>query len=117
VDIAAGVSAGYPVIGMSMYQLAQVLGEPNRVYFEDLGSGPRERRLYRRGIRTYIIEADKGKVVSIQHDAAGTQKAARNCPSDIEMRNMETTASSIGTSDARRREINRRLSELRAACR
>lgn len=119
VAIAAGMSAGYPVIGMNADQLAHVLGGPSRVYTEDMGDGPRERRIYRRGIRTTVIMLERGKVTSIQQDAEANQRPisrARECNS-IEMRNIETAAAGIAPTDPRRAEVDRRIANLRSACR
>lgn len=114
VDIAAGVSAGYPVIGMNMNQLAQALGQPNRVNYSDHGNGPREQRIYERGGRKFYVYTEKGTVTGIQHGLAAAPTVARSCPSEIDIRNLETTASSVGQSDASRAALQRQIAAMRA---
>lgn len=119
VDIAAGLSAGYPVVGMNLDQLAQVLGEPTRIDQAARGDSLQERRVYVRGGRVYTVHVDSGRVSAVRYRAAAGRKvssaaAPLDCPTELDIRNLQTQASSIALSDAERRALQRRIRDMRA---
>jgi hypothetical protein len=114
-EIAAGMSGGYPVVGMSMSQLAQVLGQPYRINIDDYGRGPEEQRIYERGGRRYLVYTHGGRVRAVQNRTGyTTSPRSRSCPSDLDIRNMEVTASSITLSDRQREVYAKQLEKMRA---
>lgn len=84
--------AGQPAIGMTDEQLQQALGLPNRVNVSNYGRGPEEQRIYYRGDRTYYVYTQGGQVTAIQNRDTGRVRPP--CPSSIDLRNAETSASS-----------------------
>lgn len=116
IAIAAGMSAGYPVVGMTMGQLTQVLGQPNRINTDDYGRGPEEQRIYDKGGSRYLVYTQNGRVQAVQTRSgyvSTPQPRTRGCASEIEIRNLETTASSTGMSDAMREIYAKRLRDMR----
>jgi hypothetical protein len=111
--VSAGLAGGYPAVGMNMNQLAQVLGHPTRTNTSDRGRGIEEQRIYERGTQTYYVYTENGLVRSIQ-TSASRPTVARSCPTDLDIRNLETTASSVGQSDASRAALQRQIADMRA---
>lgn len=84
---------------MTAEQLQQVLGLPERVNVSNYGSGAME-RIYRRGDRTYYVYTQGGQVTAIQNRDTGRVRPP--CPSSLELRNAETSASSRWASETAR---------------
>jgi hypothetical protein len=111
--VSAGLAGGYPAVGMNMNQLAQVLGQPNKINYSDYGRGTQEQRIYDRGGRTFYVYTRDGLVTGIQHGQSAV-RTTRNCPSELDIRNMETTASSSSLSDSQREHYQRQIRDMRA---
>lgn len=112
--VAVGLAGGYPAVGMNMNQLLQVLGQPTRINTSDRGRGIEEQRIYERGTRTFYVYTENGLVRSIQTSASRPSAVARACPTDLDIRNMETTASSAGLSESQREQYQRQIRDMRA---
>lgn len=112
--VSAGLAGGYPAVGMNMNQLLQVLGQPTRINTSDRGRGIEEQRIYERGTRTFYVYTENGMVRSIQTSASRPPTLARACPTDLDIRNMETTASSAGLTDSQREHYQRQIRDMRA---
>jgi hypothetical protein len=113
--IAAGLRQGYPVVGMNVSQLAQVLGQPDRVNTSDYGPGLEEQRIYDRGDRTIYVYTAGGLVRSIQNNARiGAQARSGPCPTSTEIRNLESSASSITIGESQRKEMMKAVKEMKA---
>lgn len=90
--IRLAAEAGEPAVGMTAEQLQQALGLPERVNVSNYGAGAMEQRIYRRGDRTYYVYTQGGQVTAIQNRDTGRVRPP--CPSSIDLRNAETSASS-----------------------
>ncbi len=99
---------------MNMAQLQQVLGQPDRVNTSDYGRGVEEQRICDRGDRTFYVYTAGGVVRAIQNNVrVGAQTRTGPCPSTTEIRNLETTASSITVGEAERVEYARQIRKMR----
>ncbi|WP_395142216.1 DUF4124 domain-containing protein [Schlegelella aquatica] len=100
IAIRLAAESGEPAVGMTAEQLQQVLGLPERVNVSNYGSGAMEQRIYRRGDRTYYVYTQGGQVTAIQNRDTGRVRPP--CPSSLELRNAETSASSRWASETAR---------------
>lgn len=114
-EIRAAIERREPVIGMTESELEQAMGRPDRMNLGNYNGMPRNQLIYDRGGRTLYVYTDGGVVTSIQNtEGVGvTKKAAVRCPTPLEIRAMETSASSITLSDAEKVERLRQIGEAR----
>lgn len=113
--IQAAIERHEAVIGMSFGQLELAMGLPNRINTGEYKSGSTQQRIYERGQTTWYVYTDAALVTAVQTSmtpGAGRQ-SAKPCPSAVEIRSAETSASSITLSDAERVERLRQIGEMR----
>ncbi len=111
-QIQAAMERREPMVGMTTEQLVQAMGNPQKINTGDYQSGSRDQLIYERGGRTFYVYTAGNMVTAVQTSATvggGARQVV--CPSALEIRNAETSASSITLSDAVRLD---KLSEIRA---
>lgn len=104
-----------PLIGMTLEELDQAMGKPDRANLANYDGRPHNQLIYERGARTLYVYTDGGRVKAIQNSEsiAGTRKANVKCSSPMEIRSMETSASSITLSEEERVERLRQIWEAK----
>lgn len=117
-ELSDALARGQVLPGMSLQQVRQMLGEPARISRSVDGSGVASQRLvyrYADGVRTVYADDDVITQVDWVDAPAGRRQVAQAaCPSAQEIRNMETSASSITAPAEQRKEWQRRIDEARA---
>lgn len=113
--IQAAIERHEAVIGMTAAQLEMAMGLPNRINTGEYKSGSTQQRIYERGQTTWYVYTDTSTVTAVQTSMTpGThQQSTGPCPSAVEIRSAETSASSIALSDAERVERLRQIGEMR----
>lgn len=103
------------VVGMNGAQLEQAMGLPNRINFGEYKTGSTQQRIYERGSSTWYVYTDEKFVTAVQMAATpGASTQALPCPTSHEIRDAETSASSITLTDAQRLEWAKRLRVMRS---
>ena len=111
--IVAAIDRREPAIGMNGEQLQQAMGLPNRVNTGEYKTGSTQQRIYEQANKTWYVYTD-GAVVTAVQASIGPVKQSAPCPGGLEIRNAETSASSILLSPAERVARQREISEMRA---
>jgi len=99
--ILAAINRREPAIGMTTSQLAQAMGAPNKVNAGNYSGSLQDQLIYYRNGRTIYVYTENGVVRSIQNTEgsytapAVSHQNTRPCPSELEIRNARTSASSI----------------------
>lgn len=98
-----------PLVGMTLTQLQDAMGTPTKVNADNYNGAQREQVVYERPHETWLVYTRSGMVESIQHrpGALVGSTPARNsgpCPSQHDIRNAITSASSMMLSEAERVE-------------
>ncbi len=116
--INAGIVAGEPVIGMTRAQLDLAMGPPTTVNGGNYSGERRDQIIYRRSGGTVYVYTENGFVTAIQDrpETMPTRRVTRQCPSSLEIRNVETSLSSISLRTGERDRLSRQL-EVMKACR
>lgn len=111
----AAIERREPMIGMTYAQLELAMGLPNRINTGEYKSGSTQQRIYERGQTTWYVYTDEVRVTAVQTSTApgARHQSAGPCPSAVEIRSAETSASSITLSDAERVERLRQIGEMR----
>lgn len=114
-DIRAAIERREPVIGMTEVELLQAMGQPDRANLANYNGTPHNQLIYERGARTLYVYTDAGLVKAIQNSEsiAGARRAAVRCPTPMEIRSMETSASSITLSEEERVQRRKEIAEAR----
>lgn len=115
-EITSAIERGEPLIGMTSAELERALGQPDRVNAGNYGGVQKDQLIYERNGRTWYVYTRNGVVESIQNTASisGGNRQQRSCPTAHEIRNAETSASSITLGDAERAERYRQIAVMRA---
>lgn len=115
VRIRSAVLAGVPALGMTGIELEQALGLPDRINTGEYSSGSTQQRIYEQKGGTWYVYTDGLKVVAVQHSMTpgARQQSSGPCPSLVEIRSAETSASSITLSDAEKVERLKQIAEMR----
>lgn len=114
-EIRAAIERREPLIGMTETELDQAMGRPDRVNLANYNGIPHNQLIYERGGRALYVYTDGGIVKSIQNteSVSGAKRVAVRCLTPMEIRSMETSASSITLSEAERVERLRQIGEAR----
>ncbi len=114
--ILASIDRREPAIGMTGEQLQQAMGLPNRINTGEYKTGSTQQRIYERGNTTWYVYTDGATVTAVQTSitGAGQPSASGPCPSGLEIRNAETSASSMLLSESERVERQRAIRAMRA---
>lgn len=115
IAIQTAVERHEPMIGMTYAQLELAMGLPNRINTGQYKSGSTQQRIYERGHMTWYVYTDEALVTAVQTSMSPgmARQSALPCPSAVEIRAAETSASSITLSDAERVERLRQIGEMR----
>jgi hypothetical protein len=114
-EVRAAIERREPLIGMTQAELLEAMGQPDRANTANYNGVPHNQLIYERGGRTLYVYTDAGVVKAIQNteSAGGVRRVTVRCPSPMEIRSMETSASSITLSEAERVERLRQIGEAR----
>ncbi len=113
-DILVAISEGRPAIGMNENELRMALGTPMRINRANYEGQTSDQWVYHsRGQSWYVYMRD-GLVSSFQNSERSGSRQQRNCPNSMEIRNMETSASSTTISQQERRALQRQVAEAKA---
>lgn len=113
-EIYAAIDRREAVIGMTLEQLQQAKGLPSRLNTGDYQSGSKDQRIYDRNGRTWYVYTAGNLVTAVQTSATlGAAIKPTVCPSPVEIRNAETSASSITLSEGVRVEMLRQVHEMK----
>ena len=111
----AAIERREPLIGMTEAELLQAMGQPDRANLANYNGTPHNQLIYERGARTLYVYTDAGVVKAIQNteSIAGARRAAVRCLSPLEIRAMETSASSITLGEEERVQRRKEIAEAR----
>ncbi len=114
-EIRKAIEERQPLIGMTISELQQAMGSPDRANLANYEGTQHNQLIYERHNRTIYVYTDQGFVKAIQNtEAIGRPRLPRApCLSALEIRNMETSANSITLSEAERVERLRQIGEAK----
>lgn len=114
-EVRGAIERREPLVGMTQPELLMAMGQPDRANLANYNGVPHNQLIYERGGRTLYVYTDAGIVKAIQNTESigGNRQASVRCPSPMEIRSMETSASSITLSDAERVERLKQIGEAR----
>ena len=102
-------------IGMNNDQLQAALGQADQVNTGEYKSGSRQQHVYQRGNKTWYVYTDGLLVTAVQTSTTpGAASLPVQCPSGLEIRNAETSASSILLSETERAARQKEIQTMRA---
>ncbi len=113
-DILVAISEGRPAIGMTEDQLRSALGHPTRINRTNHQGRTSDQWVYRRGDEPLYVYVRDGTVSAFQTTEVVSSGDTRQCPSAMDIRNLETSASSVTISDEKRRALQRQVREAKA---
>lgn len=107
--------------GMNMAQLERSFGKPYKINSSTGSYGYHEQRIYTKGADEYYVYTENGIVTGIQHQpgaaaifgSASSNRAPKECPSALEIRNAEVSANSISIDEYKRRVLLKQISEMK----
>lgn len=112
-EIISAIAHGQPAVGMSRAQLDSVMGPPTRVNHSNYRGSKRDQIVYRRPDGTWYVYVADGRVESLQFLDRGPAPVRSNCPTALEIRNLETSASSVTITDEQRRSLRTRIDDAK----
>lgn len=114
-DIRGAIERREPMIGMTEAELLQAMGNPDRANLAKYKGNPHNQLIYERGARTLYVYTDAGVVKAIQNSESigAARRAAVRCLTPLEIRSMETSASSITLSEEDRVQRRKEIAEAR----
>lgn len=112
-EVRAAIQRGEPLVGMSRAELDQALGAPSKVNADNYSGVLKDQIIYDRPGQSWYVYTENGVVTSIQHRPSELQQTAVRCPSGLEIRAMETSASSITLSERERVQRRREIADAR----
>lgn len=118
-EIRGAIERREPMIGMTESELAEAMGQPDRANMANYNGVPHNQLIYERGGRTLYVYTDGAVVKSIQNteSASGASRVAVRCLSPMEIRSMETSASSLTLSEEERIQRRKEIAEARKCAR
>jgi len=116
-EISEAIRLNRPLVGMTMAQLNQAMGAPTKINASNVDGVAHDQLIYERPNETWYVYPRNGIVGTVQHRPGaplGTSaREARACPSAHEIRNLETSASSITLSEAQRAGLMRQIRDAK----
>lgn len=101
-----GMATGKPAVGMTENQLEIAMGRPQRINSGDYQGRQRDQLIYERDGVTYYVYVRDGVVSSVQRsEGYKSSRPQKRCLNSIEIRNLETSASSSTITERERREL------------
>lgn len=118
-EVREAIERREPLIGMTQGELFEAMGRPDRASLANYNGIPHNQLIYERNGRTQYVYTDAGVVKAIQNSESilAPKRAAVRCPTPMEIRSMETSASSILLSDAEKVERLRQIGEAKKCAR
>lgn len=113
-DILVAIAEGRPAIGMTEDELRSAIGQPDRINHGNYQGRTREQWVYRRGGEPMYVYLSGGTVTSFQSTEVTGTGSTQKCPSAMDVRNLETSASSVTISAERRRALQRQIADAKA---
>jgi len=113
-DILLAISEGRPAIGMNEDQLRMALGTPTRINRANYGGRTSDQWVYYSRGQSWFVYVRDGRVSSFQNSETTSTGPSRACPSALEIRNMETSASSVTITQEQRRALQRQVAAAKA---
>lgn len=113
-DILVAIAEGRPAIGMTEDELRSALGQPDRINHGNYQGRTSEQWVYRRGGEPLYVYVRGGTVTAFQSTEVTGTGSTRQCPSAMDVRNLETSASSVTISAERRRALRRQIDDAKA---
>lgn len=113
-DILLAISEGRPAIGMSESDLRMAMGSPiaiNRANYEGRTS---DQWVYHHRGQSWWVYVREGRVSSFQNSERTRASGGRNCPSAIEIRNLETSASSVTIKQEQKRSLQQQIAAAKS---
>lgn len=113
--INAAISRSEPLVGMTRAELDKAMGTPTKLNANNYDGRLKDQIIYDRPRQSWYVYTEDGVVTSIQHRPSMTRDVAQTvkCPSPMEIRSMETSASSITLSEAERVERLKQIGEAK----
>lgn len=114
-EVRGAIERREPLVGMTQAELLDAMGQPDRSNLANYNGVPHNQLIYERGGRTLYVYTDAGMVKAIQNteSVGSARRMAVRCPSAMEIRSMETSASSILLSVEEKVERLRQIGEAR----
>ena len=112
IEIRTAINERRPAMGMTLGELEQALGLPQRVNTGTYQSGSSEQRVYDLHNPTWYVYTKGGTVTAFQSNTS--LKKPVQCPSSLEIRNVETSASSVTLTEAQRYNYTKQLEAMRS---
>jgi hypothetical protein len=106
-----------PLVGMTRAELDRALGSPTTVNSNNYAGVRKDQIIYERAQATWLVYTEAGIVTAIQNRPAVKPVAVATpglpCPTGHEIRDAETSASSIRLSDIERAERQKAIQAMR----
>lgn len=112
--ILAGIGQRRPVVGMTDANLRMAMGTPTRTNSANYSGRQSDQLIFERDTGTWYVYVREGMVSSIQFQEAIRREPSRTCPNSLQIRNMETSASSITISREQKRALQRQIAAAKA---
>ena len=117
--MAEAIRTHKPLVGMTVAQLQEAMGPATKVNADNYNGTQREQVIYERLQETWFVYTRNGVVESIQHRpgapiGAPTARSSGPCPTQHEINNTITSASSMSLSSAERVERWKAIKEMQA---
>jgi len=112
----SAIARSEPLVGMTRFELDKAMGAPTKVNADNYGGRLKDQIIYDRPRQSWYVYTEDGIVTSIQHRPGISQASAEpavRCLSSMEIRSLETSASSITLSDKERVQRRKEIAELR----
>lgn len=113
-DILLAISEGRPAIGMNEDQLRMALGTPTRINRANYQGRTSDQWVYYSRGQSWFVYVRDGRVSSFQNSETTSTGSSHACPSAMDIRNLETSASSVTITQERRRELQREVVAAKA---
>lgn len=117
-QMAEAIRLGRPLVGMNSEQLSRAMGAPNTVNPSNYNGVRKDQLIYYRNDSTWYVYTTDGVVDSIQQrepnpEFATNKRPSERCPTPQEIRDAETSASSITISEEQKRGLWRKVEDMR----
>ena len=111
----AAIARGEPLVGMTRAELDKAMGAPTVVNANNYAGKLKDQIVYDRPRQSWYVYTEDGVVTSIQNrpGISQTSTVAVRCPNPMEIRAMETSASSITLSEAERIQRRKEIAEAK----
>lgn len=116
-ELNSAIVRGEPLVGMTRAQLDRVMGAPSKVNADNYAGVQKNQIIYERPGATWYVYTDSGIVTAIQNRPSAATVADNRpsvtCPTPLEIRNMETSASSNTIPEGVRVELHRQIRDAK----